>query len=76
MTSPFSLHQQQLAMLAQQQFILMSVATKSGAVGVGDIKFAGTSHQAVPNGNSSPAVNWPNGSFQPPFQNNLQVDSI
>lgn len=76
MASPFSLHQQQFAMLAQQQSILMAVAAKSAAVGAGDIKFAGTTHQAVPNGNSSPAVNYPNASFQSPFQNNLQVESI
>ncbi|CAK9325152.1 unnamed protein product [Citrullus colocynthis] len=42
MVSPFAMHQQQLAMLAQQQSLIMAAAAKSAA---GDAKFSNTTHQ-------------------------------
>ncbi|KAK7244383.1 hypothetical protein RIF29_39204 [Crotalaria pallida] len=42
MVSPFSLHQQQLAMLAQQQSLLMAAAAKSN---VGDPKYTASTQQ-------------------------------
>ncbi|XP_050371754.1 ADP-ribosylation factor GTPase-activating protein AGD5 [Argentina anserina] len=46
MVSPFAMHQQQLAMLAQQQSLFMAAAKSAG----GDQKFPGTTQQPVLNG--------------------------
>ncbi|XP_057460838.1 ADP-ribosylation factor GTPase-activating protein AGD5-like isoform X3 [Actinidia eriantha] len=46
MVSPFSIHQQQLAMLAWQQSLLVAAAAKSGGVAP---KFAGNAQQPGPN---------------------------
>ncbi|XP_010268821.1 PREDICTED: probable ADP-ribosylation factor GTPase-activating protein AGD5 [Nelumbo nucifera] len=69
--SPFSVHQQQLAMLAQQQSLLMAAAAKSGSVAP---IFPGNTHQHVTPvsngthvpGNNLPAQNWSNASYQVP----------
>lgn len=63
MVSPFAMHQQQLAMLAQQQSLLMAAAAKS--VG-GDPKFSGNIQQPGPNGINLPAQNWPGIGYQIP----------
>ncbi|XP_057460837.1 ADP-ribosylation factor GTPase-activating protein AGD5-like isoform X2 [Actinidia eriantha] len=52
MVSPFSIHQQQLAMLAWQQSLLVAAAAKSGGVAP---KFAGNAQQPGPN------VSWNDG---------------
>ncbi|XP_065862177.1 ADP-ribosylation factor GTPase-activating protein AGD5 [Euphorbia lathyris] len=62
MVSPFAMHQQQLAMLAHQQSLLMAAA-KSGVV---NPKFAGNLQQTGSNGINSPAQNWPNMGYQIP----------
>ncbi|XP_042517799.1 ADP-ribosylation factor GTPase-activating protein AGD5-like isoform X2 [Macadamia integrifolia] len=89
MMSPFSIHQQQLAMLAQHQSLLMAAAAKSsGAAPV----IPGNSQQPSSNGisalgASSPAQNWPNVGYQIPgmpvpgigpnqFQKFVQVGNI
>ncbi|KAK4782318.1 hypothetical protein SAY86_016420 [Trapa natans] len=80
MVSPFSMHQHQLAMLAQQQSLLMAAAAKSAS---GDLDFAKALQQ---NGSKSmPATNWSNG-YQMPgltqagaqqmLQNHLQAMNI
>ncbi|KAK1407073.1 hypothetical protein QVD17_38684 [Tagetes erecta] len=56
-TAPYSLHQQQLAMLAQQQSLIMAAAAKSG----GSPKFSGHWQQPMPGGISLPNQNWPTG---------------
>ncbi|CAK9160197.1 unnamed protein product [Ilex paraguariensis] len=61
MVSPFSLHQQQLAMLAQQNSLLMAAAAKS-AGGVPNI--LGSAQRS--NGMGLPAQNWPNVGHQFP----------
>ncbi|XP_038690265.1 ADP-ribosylation factor GTPase-activating protein AGD5-like isoform X2 [Tripterygium wilfordii] len=63
MVSPFSLHQQQLAMLAQQQSLLMAAAAKSA---VGDPKLSGKIQQPGSNGVNMPTQNWPNIGYQIP----------
>ncbi|KAF8370150.1 hypothetical protein HHK36_031780 [Tetracentron sinense] len=63
MVSPFSLHQQQLAMLAQQQSLLMAAAVKSST---GDPKFPGNTQQPSSNGTHLPAQNWTNVGYQVP----------
>ncbi|EEF31337.1 Stromal membrane-associated protein, putative [Ricinus communis] len=63
MVSPFAMHQQQLAMLAQQQSLLMAAAAKSGVM---DPKFPGGIQQAGSNGINLPAQNWPNLGYQIP----------
>ncbi|CAL5341901.1 unnamed protein product [Camellia sinensis] len=61
--SPSSVHQQQLAMLAQQQSLLMAAAAKSaGAVP----QFAGNAQPPGPNGTNLPTQNWPNVGYQFP----------
>ncbi|KAL7216863.1 hypothetical protein ACSBR1_028729 [Camellia fascicularis] len=55
--SPFSVHQQQLAMLAQQQSLLMAAAAKSAGVVP---QFAGNAQLPGPNGTNLPTQNWPN----------------
>lgn len=61
--SPYSIHQQQLAFLSQQQ-ALLTAAAKSGHM---PTTFSGTNQQAVigtpPNGNLQ-TQNWPNISYQ------------
>ncbi|KAF8409346.1 hypothetical protein HHK36_005421 [Tetracentron sinense] len=61
MVSPFSIHQQQLAMLAQQQSFLMAAAAKSGS---GNPKIPGTLQQPCSNGVHLPAQNWTNVGYQ------------
>uniref|UniRef100_A0A2P2K3B1 Arf-GAP domain-containing protein n=3 Tax=Rhizophora mucronata TaxID=61149 RepID=A0A2P2K3B1_RHIMU len=76
MVSPFATHQQQLAMLAQQQSLLMAAVAKSAGV---DPKFSGSIPQPGSNGITLPAQNWPNTGYQMPglmmpvsMQGNLQ----
>ncbi|GFZ04877.1 ARF-GAP domain 5 [Actinidia rufa] len=57
MVSPFSIHQQQLAMLTRQQSLLVAAAAKSGGVAP---KFAGNVQQPGPNGTFLPTQNLPN----------------
>ncbi|XP_009342444.1 ADP-ribosylation factor GTPase-activating protein AGD5 [Pyrus x bretschneideri] len=61
MVSPFSMHQQQLAMLAQHQSLLMAAA-KSGT----DQKFPGIIQQPVSNGSNLPSQGWSNVGYQYP----------
>ncbi|KAF8023989.1 hypothetical protein BT93_F1250 [Corymbia citriodora subsp. variegata] len=63
MVSPFSMHQQQLAMLAQQQSLLMAAAAKPGHV---DPKVLGATQQPSSNGTNYPMMNWPNMGHQVP----------
>ena len=63
MTSPFSLHQQQLAMLAQQQSLLMAAAAKSMG---GAPNFPVNAQQPSSNGTNLPVQNWPNMGYQIP----------
>lgn len=56
-TAPYSLHQQQLAMLAQQQSLIMAAVAKSG----GSPKYSGNWQPPMPAGTSLPNQNWPNG---------------
>ncbi|GFZ12561.1 ARF-GAP domain 5 [Actinidia rufa] len=63
MVSPFSMHQQQLAMLAQQQSILMAATAKSTGVVP---KFTGNAQQLGSNGTAIPTQNWPNVGYQFP----------
>lgn len=62
MVSPFALHQQQLAMLAQQQSLFMAAAAKSGSVP----QFPGNNQQFGSNGTGVPSQNWPNVGYQIP----------
>ncbi|XP_028127537.1 ADP-ribosylation factor GTPase-activating protein AGD5-like [Camellia sinensis] len=61
--SPFSVHQQQLAMLAQQQSLLMAAAAKSAGVVP---QFVGNAQPPGPNGTNLPTQNWPNVGYQFP----------
>ncbi|CAL5405792.1 unnamed protein product [Camellia sinensis] len=61
--SPSSVHQQQLAMLAQQQSLLMAAAAKSAGVVP---QFAGNAQPPGPNGTNLPTQNWPNVGYQFP----------
>ncbi|WCJ32117.1 ARF-GAP domain 5 [Euphorbia peplus] len=63
MVSPFAMHQQQLAMLAHQQSLLMAAAAKSGVV---NPKIAVNLQQPGSNGVNSAAQNWPNIGYQIP----------
>lgn len=63
MISPFAMHQQQLAMLAQQQSLLMAAAVKSAGA---DPKFPAVAQQPVPNGTNVPVQSWPNMGYQIP----------
>lgn len=63
MVSPFAMHQQQLAMLAQQQSILMAAAVKSTGA---DPKFPVNTQQPLPNGTNIPIQVWPNMGYQIP----------
>jgi len=76
--SPFSMHQQQLAMLAQQQSVLMAAAAKSTGV---DLKYPTGMQQPSPNVS---VQNWPSTGFpisgvapigvQGELQNHMQVN--
>ncbi|KAK9268206.1 hypothetical protein L1049_010649 [Liquidambar formosana] len=55
MVSPFSVHQQQLTTLAQQQSVLMAAAAKSSE---GSKTFSSNIHQPVSNGIHLPTQNW------------------
>ncbi|XP_048130492.1 ADP-ribosylation factor GTPase-activating protein AGD5-like isoform X2 [Rhodamnia argentea] len=63
MVSPFVMHQQQLALLAQQQSFLMAAAAKSGYV---DPKVLGATQQPGSNGTNYHMMNWPNMGQQVP----------
>ncbi|KAI3441562.1 Arf-GAP domain-containing protein [Psidium guajava] len=63
MVSPFFMHQQQLALLAQQQSFLMAAAAKSGCV---DPKVLGATQQPGSNGTNYPMMNWSNMGQQAP----------
>ena len=67
MVSPFAMHQQQqqlqLAMLAQQQSILMAATAKSAG---GDPKLSSSFQQPGSNGINLPTQNFPNMSNQIP----------
>ncbi|KAL9679411.1 hypothetical protein QQ045_017271 [Rhodiola kirilowii] len=63
MVSPFALHQQQLAMLAQQQSLLMAAAAKSNA---GASYVPGSIQQSNSNGSHLPKQNWPQGGIPTP----------
>ncbi|XP_019443985.1 PREDICTED: probable ADP-ribosylation factor GTPase-activating protein AGD5 isoform X1 [Lupinus angustifolius] len=72
MVSPFSMHQQQLAMLAQQQSLLMAAAAKST---VGDPKYTANPQQPRSNvpGQSWPPAGYPvSGSMPMVGQGDLQ----
>lgn len=82
MASPFSIHQQQLAILAQQRSLLMAAAAKSSGGGgasifQGKTDKSGSNDSQLCSGNLS-VQNWPNTGFQipgmmmPGGQNNLQ----
>ncbi|KAG8386269.1 hypothetical protein BUALT_Bualt03G0131500 [Buddleja alternifolia] len=62
MVSPFSLHQQQLAMLAQQQSILMAAAANAS----GGMPKAPGNTQLGLNGTNLPNQSWPNVGYQYP----------
>ena len=62
MVSPLSIHQQQVAMLAQQQSFLMAAATRSN----GYQNFSGSIHQPGTNGVHLSTQNWGNTSHQRP----------
>lgn len=63
MVSPYALHQQQLAILAQQQSLLMAAAAKSMG---GAPKFPINAQQPSSNGANLPTQNWPNMGYQIP----------
>ena len=63
MVSPFAMHQQQLAMLAQHQSLVMAAAAKSAG---SDPKFPGIAQQPVSNGINLPTQSWPNVGYQIP----------
>ncbi|XP_042506730.1 ADP-ribosylation factor GTPase-activating protein AGD5-like [Macadamia integrifolia] len=86
MVSPFATHQQQLAMLAQQQSLFMAATAKSSA---GAPTFPGNTQQPSSNGihvlgASVPTQNWSNVVYQVPgmtvpgvgFQNYMQVGNM
>ncbi|XP_043689788.1 ADP-ribosylation factor GTPase-activating protein AGD5-like isoform X2 [Telopea speciosissima] len=89
MVSPFSTHQQQLAMLAQHQSLLMAATAKSN---VGAPTFPGNNQQSGSNGThtlggSLPTQNWSNVVYQVPgmtlpgvghneFQNYMRVGNM
>lgn len=63
MVSPFALHQQQIAMLAQQQSLLVAAAAKSAGNGS---KLSGTVQQPGSNGTNLPGQTWLNAGYQVP----------
>ncbi|KAK6934320.1 Arf GTPase activating protein [Dillenia turbinata] len=64
MVSPFAVHQQQLAMLVQQQSLLMAAAGKS--MGAEAKSFINPQHLAS-NGSNLASQNWPNMGYQIPM---------
>lgn len=60
MVSPFAMHQQQLAQLAQQQSLLMAAAAASG-----NLKIPGDVQQS-PNGSNIVNQSWPHAGYQFP----------
>uniref|UniRef100_M1CCC3 Stromal membrane-associated protein n=1 Tax=Solanum tuberosum TaxID=4113 RepID=M1CCC3_SOLTU len=60
MVSPFAMHQQQLAQLAQQQSLLMAAAAASG-----NLKIPGDVQQG-PNGSNIVNQSWPHVGYQFP----------
>ncbi|KAI8550748.1 hypothetical protein RHMOL_Rhmol06G0132100 [Rhododendron molle] len=63
MVSPFAIYQQQIAMLKQQQSLLMAAIAKSGGVLP---NFARNAQPPGANGTTLPTPNWPNVVFQFP----------
>ncbi|KAH7546508.1 hypothetical protein FEM48_Zijuj01G0208200 [Ziziphus jujuba var. spinosa] len=63
MVSPFAMHQQQLAMLAQHQSLVMAAAAKSAG---SDPKFPGIAQQPASNGINLSTQGWPNVGYQIP----------
>lgn len=63
MVSPFAMHQQQLAMLAQQQALLIASVNKSAGA---DPKLPVNTQQPVANGTNIPFQGWPNIGYQIP----------
>ncbi|XP_021758733.1 probable ADP-ribosylation factor GTPase-activating protein AGD5 [Chenopodium quinoa] len=63
MVSPFALHQQQIAMLAQQQSLLMAAAAQAAN---GASKSNVNMHQPGLNGTNMPTQNWPGLGYQIP----------
>lgn len=63
MVSPFAMHQQQLAMLAQHQSLVMAAAAKSAG---SDPKFPGIAQQPASNGINLSTQGWPNVGYQMP----------
>lgn len=63
MVSPFSTHQQQLAMLAQQQSLVMAAAANSAG---GNPKFPGGMQQPRLNGSNIPVPSWPTAGYPIP----------
>ncbi|KAJ8764680.1 hypothetical protein K2173_007768 [Erythroxylum novogranatense] len=61
--SPFAMHQQQLTMLAQQQYLLMAAAAKSAGR---DPTLSGNIEQPASNGGNLPSQNWPSNGYQIP----------
>ncbi|KAK6932492.1 Arf GTPase activating protein [Dillenia turbinata] len=61
MVSSFSLHQQQLAMLAQQQSLLMAATARANG---GFQTFPGNAQYNASNGIHLPVQNWGNGGYQ------------
>ncbi|KAF6167653.1 hypothetical protein GIB67_031236 [Kingdonia uniflora] len=72
MVSPFSIHQQQLSMLAQQQSLLMAAAAKSGGgISLGPVnttqqQTGSSSASQVQGSGNLPTQNWPNLGYQVP----------
>lgn len=63
MVSPFAMHQQQLAMLAQQQALLIASVNKSAGA---DAKLPVNTQQPVANGTNISFQGWPNIGYQIP----------
>lgn len=63
MVSPFTIHQQQIAMFQQQQSLLMAAAAKSGGVLP---NLTGIAQPPVADGTTLPTPNWSNVGFQFP----------
>ncbi|CAK7350692.1 unnamed protein product [Dovyalis caffra] len=81
MVSPFSVHQQQLAMLSQQQQFLMATAARSGG---GSQTIPANAHRPSSNGIHLPAQGWGGYGYQVPGmvmpitdpQNYMQVELL
>ncbi|KAL3736229.1 hypothetical protein ACJRO7_025220 [Eucalyptus globulus] len=73
MVSPFSMHQQQVAMLAQHQTLLMAAAAKSLG---GDQKSSGSAQQPGLQGTNISVPNWPHSGYQIPGTMPLGQDEL